>query len=154
MKNSLQIEPQVYQELVDFYGQLFDMPPLSAKIYAYLAFDFERKGLCFDELVETFCASKSSISSSINFLLNAELIKSLNKIDERKRYFLINEGLFINIRFEEIVTRMKREIKILDQLSDFRRTRVDNTEYDKRYILYKSLLEKNITNIQETLDKL
>ena len=88
MKNSLQIEPQVYQELVDFYGQLFDMPPLSAKIYAYLAFDFERKGLCFDELVETFCASKSSISASINFLLNAELIKSLNKIDERKRYFL------------------------------------------------------------------
>ena len=51
MKNSLQIEPQVYQELVDFYGQLFDMPPLSAKIYAYLTFDFERKGLCFDELV-------------------------------------------------------------------------------------------------------
>ena len=32
MKNSLQIEPQAYQELVDFYGQLFDMPPLSAKI--------------------------------------------------------------------------------------------------------------------------
>ena len=154
MKNSLQIEPQVYQELVDFYGQLFDMPPLSAKIYAYLAFDFERKGLCFDDLVETFCASKSSISASINFLLNAELIKSLNKIDERKRYFLINEGLFINIRFEEIVTRMKREIKILDQLSVFRKTLVDNTEYDKRYILYKSLLEKNIANIQETLDKL
>ena len=36
---------------------------------------------------------------------------------------LINEG-FINIRFEEIVTRMKREIKILDQLSEFRRTQV------------------------------
>ena len=43
MKNILQIEPQVYQELVDFYGQLFDMPPLSAKIYAYLALTFERK---------------------------------------------------------------------------------------------------------------
>ena len=86
-------------------------------------------------------------------MLNAELIKSLNKMDERKRYFLINEG-FINIRFEEIVTRMKREIKILDQLSEFRRTQVNNTEYEKRYSLYKSLLEKNIANIQETLDKL
>ena len=49
---------------------------------------------------------------------------------------------------------MKQEIKILDQLSVFRKTLVDNTEYDKRYILYKSLLEKNIANIQETLDKL
>ena len=146
--------PQVYQELVDFYGQLFDMPPLSAKIYAYLAFDFKRKGLCFDDLVETLCTSKSSISSSINFLLNAELIKSLNKIDERKRYFLINEGLFINIRFEEIVTRMKREIKILDQLSEFRRTQVNNTEYEKRYSLYKSLLEKTKRAIAINSEKL
>ena len=79
-------------------------------------------------------------------MLNAELIKSLNKMDERKRYFLINEG-FINIRFEEIVMRMKREIKILGQLSEFRRTQVNNTEYEKRYSLYKSLLEKNTANL-------
>ena len=153
MKNSLQIEPQVYQELVDFYGQLFNMPPLSAKIYAYLAFDFERKGLCFDDLVETFCASKSSISASINFLLNAELIKSLNKIDERKRYFLINEG-FINIRFEEIVTRMKREIKILDQLNNYRESQLESSQLSERYSIYRRLLEKNIENIENTLNKL
>ena len=153
MKTNLKIDAEIYQELIDFYGGIFSLPPLSAKIYAYLIFDFDKKGHTFDDLVETFCASKSSISASINFLLNAELIKSLNKIDERKRYFLINES-FINIRFEEIVMRMKREIKILDQLSEFRRTQVNNTEYEKRYSLYKSLLEKNIANIQETLDKL
>jgi DNA-binding transcriptional regulator GbsR (MarR family) len=45
-----------------------------------LAFDFEKNGLAFDELVETFCASKSSISASINFLLNANLIKPLIKL--------------------------------------------------------------------------
>ena len=153
MKSKLHLDAEIYQELIDFYGGVFSLTPLSAKIYAYLAFDFEKNGLAFDELVETFCASKSSISASINFLLNANLIKTVNKIDERKRYFVFNDD-FVKFRFEEIVNRLKREIKILDQLSDFRRTRVDNTEYDKRYILYKSLLEKNIANIQETLDKL
>ena len=153
MKSKLHLDAEIYQELIDFYGGVFSLTPLSAKIYAYLAFDFEKNGLAFDELVETFCASKSSISASINFLLNANLIKTVNKIDERKRYFVFNDD-FVKFRFEEIVNRLKREIKILDQLSVFRKTLVDNTEYDKRYILYKSLLEKNIANIQETLDKL
>ena len=62
MNNKLKIEPEIFQDLIDFYGTLFDLPPLSAKIYAYLVFDFEKRGLTFDDLLETFCASKSSIS--------------------------------------------------------------------------------------------
>ena len=116
-------------------------------------FDFEKNGLTFDDLVDTFCASKSSVSSSVNFLLNANLIKTINKIDERKRYFIINED-FVKIRFEEIVNRMKREIKILDQLNDHREQEKENINQSERYKIYKSLLEKNIENIENTLNKL
>ena len=153
MKSKLHLDAEIYQELIDFYGGVFSLTPLSAKIYAYLAFDFEKNGLAFDELVETFCASKSSISSSINFLLNNNLIKTINKIDERKRYFIINED-FVKIRFEEIVNRMKREIKILDQLNDHREQEKENINQSERYKIYKSLLEKNIENIENTLNKL
>ena len=153
MNNKIKIEPEIYQELIDFYGGIFSLPPLSAKIYAYLIFDFDKKGHTFDDLVETFCASKSSISSSVNFLLNANLIKTINKIDERKRYFIINED-FVKIRFEEIVNRMKREIKILDQLNDHREQEKENISQSERYKIYKSLLEKNIENIENTLKKL
>ena len=76
MNNKIKIEPEIYQELIEFYGTLFNLPPLSAKIYAYLIFDFDKKGHTFDELLEVFCASKSSISSSINFLLNNNLLLS------------------------------------------------------------------------------
>lgn len=153
MKTNLKIEAEIYQELIDFYGGIFSLPPLSAKIYAYLIFDFDKKGHTFDELVDTFCASKSSVSSSVNFLLNANLIKTINKIDERKRYFIINED-FVKIRFEEIVNRMKREIKILDQLNKYREQEKENINQSERYKIYKSLLEKNIDNIENTLSKL
>ena len=153
MNNKIKIEPEIYQELIEFYGGIFSLPPLSAKIYAYLIFDFDKKGHTFDDLVETFCASKSSVSSSVNFLLNANLIKTINKIDERKRYFIINED-FVKIRFEEIVNRMKREIKILDQLIEHREQEKENINQSERYKIYKSLLEKNIENIENTLNKL
>ena len=153
MNIKLKIEPEIYQKLIDFYGDLFNLSPLSAKIYAYFIFDFEKNGLTFDDLVDTFCASKSSVSSSVNFLLNANLIKTINKIDERKRYFIINED-FVKIRFEEIVNRMKREIKILDQLNEHREQEKENINQSERYKIYKSLLEKNIENIENTLNKL
>ena len=153
MKTNLKIDAEIYQELIDFYGGIFFLSPLSAKIYAYLIFDFDKKGHTFDDLVETFCASKSSVSSSVNFLLNANLIKTINKIDERKRYFIINED-FVKIRFEEIVNRMKREIKILDQLNKYREQEKENINQSERYKIYKSLLEKNIENIENTLNKL
>lgn len=153
LKTNIKIEQGIYQELVDFYGGIFSLPPLAAKIYAYLIFDFEKKGFSFDELVKVFSASKSSVSTSINFLLNTNLIKPLNKIDERKRYFLVNEE-FISIRFQEIVERMKREIKILEQLNTYRESYHQNQELSDRYIIYKSLLERNIENIEDTLKKL
>ena len=132
---------------------MFSLTPLSAKIYAYLAFDFEKNGLTFDDLVDTFCASKSSVSSSVNFLLNANLIKTINKIDERKRYFIINND-FVKIRFEEIANRMKQEIKILDQLNNYRESQLESSQLSERYSIYRNLLEKNIENIENTLNKL
>ena len=153
MKSKLHLDAEIYQELIDFYGGVFSLTPLSAKIYAYLAFDFEKNGLAFDELVETFCASKSSVSSSVNFLLNANLIKTINKIDERKRYFVFNDD-FVKFRFEEIVNRLKREIKILDQLNNYRESQLESSQLSERYSVYRRLLEKNIENIENTLNKL
>ena len=152
-KRQLKIESEIYQELIEFYGTLFNLPPLSAKIYAYLIFDFDKKGHTFDELLEVFCASKSSISSSINFLLNNNLIKTINKIDERKRYFIINDD-FVKIRFEEILNRMKKEISIVEKIQKFSEQINQKTEKPTRFEIYREMLEKNRDNIENTLKKL
>ena len=153
LKSNIQIDGDIYQELVDLYGEIFSLPPLSAKIYAYLIFDFETKGLSFDDLVKVFSASKSSISTSINFLLNIHLIKPISKFDERKRYFIINDE-FVSIRFKDIVSYMNREIHILKKLNTYRGTFYHNQPLLDRFNIYKSLLENNVENIEDTLKKI
>src|SRR5690606_28709516 len=90
----------------------------------YLVFDFERKGVSFDEFVEVLAASKSSVSSNLNLLLNLKIIKDFNKIDERKRFFVMNED-FMKIRFEELIEMMQRELLIIDNIKQIRDTKCE-----------------------------
>lgn len=151
MKKSLEVDEKIFQDAVKFYGTILNLPPLASKIYSYLIFDFDKVGITFDEFVEVFSASKSSISTNLNLLINSELIIDVNKMDERKRYFFANDD-YKKIRFEKIVQKMQDELKLLDDLKNFRKT--EHKEDDERIEVYKALLNKNITNIQESLNKL
>lgn len=151
MNKSIEIDEKIFQDAVKFYSTMFNLPPLASKIYSYLIFDFEKVGITFDEFVEVFSASKSSVSTNIALLLSSQLIIDVNKMDERKRYFFTNND-YKRIRFEKIVQKMKDELKLLEDLRQFRK--VKDEEDDKKTEVYKSLLNKNIVNIQESLNKL
>ena len=151
MKKSLEVDEKIFQDAVKFYGTILNLPPLASKIYSYLIFDFEKVGITFDEFVEVFSASKISVSTSINLLLNSELIVEVNKMDERKRYFFANDD-YKKIRFERIVQKMQDELKLMDDLKNFRKT--EHKDEDERIEVYKALLNKSISNIQESLNKL
>lgn len=151
MKKSLEVDEKIFQDAVKFYGTVLNLPPLASKIYSYLIFDFDKVGITFDEFVEVFSASKSSVSTNLNLLISSELIIDVNKMDERKRYFFANND-YKKIRFEKIVQKMQDELKLLDDLKNFRKT--EHKEDDERIEVYKALLNKNITNIQESLNKL
>lgn len=133
------------------YGKSFNLPPLAAKIYAYLMFDFERKGLTFDDLVDIFSASKSSVSTNLNLLINNNLIQDINKLDERKRYFTINEN-YVKIRFQGISERLKEEAKIMDSLINFHQH--ISEEEKRRAKIFQNLLKSNIENIEKSLSQL
>ncbi|EJL68250.1 hypothetical protein [Chryseobacterium populi] len=151
MHQSIEVDEKIFQDAVRFYGTVFNIPPLASKIYAYLLFDYEKVGITFDEFVEVLSASKSSVSTSISLLLNAQLIVDHSKMDERKRYFFINDE-YKKIRFEKIVQKMQDELKLLDDLNTFKKVKDDG--YNERIEAYKVLLNKNIKNIQESLNKL
>ncbi|MFC4413535.1 transcriptional regulator [Kaistella carnis] len=147
----LEIDKDLFYDMVKFYGDVFHLPPLAAKIYSYLIFDFDRKGVSFDEFVEVFSASKSAVSSNLNLLLNLNIITDFNKIDERKRFFAMNEK-YMKIRFGEIITKMEKELLILNQLKNFRNT--SDKEALRKFDIYTKLFDKNIENIKESLDQL
>lgn len=151
MNKSIAIDKKIFQDAVKFYSTMFNLPPLASKIYSYLIFDFEKVGITFDEFVEVFSASKSSVSTNIALLLNSQLIIDINKMDERKRYFFANDD-YKKIRFEKIVQKMQDELKLLDDLNHFRK--VEDKDYDQKMEVYKSLLNKSISNIKESLNKL
>lgn len=151
MAGKLNIDESIFCNMVRLYGKIFNLPPLAAKIYAYLIFDFERKGLTFDDLIEIFSASKSSVSTNLNLLLNNNLIQDLNKLDERKRYFTANEN-FVKIRFQEISERLKEEIRIINSLENFHKSKSEDEI--KKSKIYKDLLNSNIENIEKSLSKL
>ncbi|MCE3074396.1 transcriptional regulator [Chryseobacterium gwangjuense] len=151
MHKSIEIDEKIFQDAVKFYGTIFNVPPLASKIYAYLLFDYDKVGITFDEFVEVLSASKSSVSTSISLLLKAQLIVDHNKMDERKRYFFINDE-YKKIRFEKIVQKMQDELKLLDDLDQFKKNHDDG--YNEKMEVYKALLNKNILNIQESLNKL
>lgn len=150
MAKKIEINEELFQDLTKFYIETFSLSPLAAKIYAYLRFDFENRGICFDELVNVFQASKSSVSSSLNILLSNNFIKDINRIDERRRYFVMNQD-YVKIRFEGIVKRLRKEIEIIDKLSEYREDQ--NAALDNRIKIYRSLLNENITTIENTLNK-
>lgn len=137
--------------MLKFYGKIFNLPPLAAKIYTFLIFDFERKGRTFEELVDTFSVSKSSVSTSLNLLINNNLINDLNKIDERKRYFTINHNFF-KIRLIEIMSMLEEELYIIHELEHLNIEEIKlHKEKNK---VYKALLQNNIKNIKESLTQL
>ena len=147
----MELDKDLFCDMVKFYGNAFHLPPLAAKIYSYLIFDFERKGVPFDEFVEIFSASKSAVSSNLNLLLNLKIISDFNRIDERKRFFVMNEK-FMKIRFGEIITRMEDELSILNKLKDFRMTTDESSA--QKFEIYQNLFQNNISNIKEMLDQL
>ncbi len=147
----IEIDRELFRDMVKFYGAAFQLPPLAAKIYAYLIFDFERRGASFDQFVDIFAASKSSVSSNLNLLLNLNIISDFSKIDERKRFFVLNEK-YMRIRFEEIIEKMQRESEILHQLKEFRGPM--SAEELRRFEVYSNLFKKSISHIRETLEDL
>lgn len=151
MDQNFRTDQPLEAEFAHFYRRAFNLPPLAAKIVAYLLFDFEHRGLTFHELTELFASSKSSVSSALNLLLDIGLIKDFTKPDERKRYF-VNNPQYVRIRLENIVDKLKTEVDLLDRLFEFKEN-VAPDEYNK-FVIYRSLLTNNITNIQDSLTKL
>lgn len=147
----MKIDKEIFREMVNFYGDVLHLPPLAAKIYAYLIFDFDRDGVSFDEFVEVFAASKSSVSSNLNLLLNLNIITDFNKIDERKRYFMMKEK-YMKLRFEEIIKKMDKELLILNKLKDFSKT--TDEEKLRKFDIYENMFKKNIKTIKDSLEQL
>jgi DNA-binding transcriptional regulator GbsR (MarR family) len=99
------------REAIEETGKVFEkfgLTPMQGRIIScFIVSDPPEK--TFDELVKYFKASKSSVSNSLNFLLQNKIIDYKTFPSDRKRYFFITDS-FLRVYFRKVlenVTELK-----------------------------------------------
>ena len=99
------------REHIEETGKVFEkfgLTPMQGRILAFLA-NNDKPESTFADIVTFFSASKSSISTSLNYLLSIKMIDYKTYASERKKYFYITERFFL-VFFRQVVDNV-RELK-------------------------------------------
>jgi len=84
------------RETIEETGKVFEkfgLTPMQGRIIAYFTVS-DPPEKTFDELVKYFKASKSSVSNSLNYLLQNKIIDYKTFASDRKRYFFLTDSFF------------------------------------------------------------
>ena len=85
------------RETIEETGKVFEkfgLTPMQGRIVSFFTVS-EPPEKTFDELVQYFKASKSSVSNSLNYLLQNKIIDYKTFPSDRKRYFFITDSFFM-----------------------------------------------------------
>lgn len=93
--------------------------PVAARIMATLILT-GKQGITFDELVNDLCASKSSISTHLDHLQTSNKIQYFTKSGDRKRYFIINPNLMLNV-IDEMTSKWEQERQIHTSVLEYKK---------------------------------
>jgi DNA-binding transcriptional regulator GbsR (MarR family) len=87
---------EITRETIEETGKVFEkfgLTPMQGRIVAFFTLS-DPPEKTFDQLVNYFKASKSSVSNSLNYLLQNKIIDYKTFASDRKRYFFITDSFF------------------------------------------------------------
>ncbi|WP_264559914.1 GbsR/MarR family transcriptional regulator [Flavobacterium sp. N2270] len=148
------------QEIIEMFGvhfeQLYNIPPLAARILGTLIIDGCKSGLTFEELVEKMQASKSSISTNLNLLQKMDKINYFTKIGDRKKYF---KAAPLSQRLNNYLTLVNNEKILIDKIIRYREKNISCSQeeinlqnsyaYREHMLKAEQLLMTTINNFKE-----
>lgn len=150
----MHINKPLFEDMSAHYMEMYHFPPLTANVFTFLMFDFEQNGFTFEDILEATCASKSSISNTLNRLQQSNHIEFITKLGERKRYYRINKGIF-KVQFQDSIAQLKKHKNILERYGSHRFDILKaEDEQTEKLNLYIELQENTISLFQNTLNKL
>lgn len=149
----LHIDEDLFQDMVDFYIKLHGFPPLAAKLYALLSFDYQRKGMEFNELVEFFQSSKGAVSSYLKILLSQKLVLAVNRLGERRRLFIVNPD-YLGIRFSEVLDLLKHEKRLIQKWKVHKQKyNIINEDLDGKFRCFEEAIDEITEKIEKIIDE-
>jgi DNA-binding transcriptional regulator GbsR (MarR family) len=92
------------REIIEEAGKVFEkfgMTPMQGRILSYFTVS-DPPEKTFDDLVLYFKASKSSVSNSLNYLLQSKIIDYKTYASDRKRYFFLTDSFF-RVFFSKVI---------------------------------------------------
>jgi DNA-binding transcriptional regulator GbsR (MarR family) len=92
----MELKDKKIRDTIEETGKVFEkfgLTPMQGRIVAYFTIS-DPPEKTFEELVKFFVASKSSISNSLNWLLQNKIIDYKTFASDRKRYFFITDSFF------------------------------------------------------------
>ena len=149
-----QEKEELIEELGIHFENLHLLPPLAARIYAILLLE-GMEGLTFEELLEKTASSKSSVSTNINLLMQAEMIEYTTLPGDRKRYFRKKANHFKS-RLNKYISLIEKEIELNNKTQAYmKQTNPEHIEkYSAYMLIYKDYLENTNAIMQKSLKKL
>ena len=130
------------------------MSPLAARIYAIMILS-PYDGHTFEEILEMTCASKSSVSTQLNLLLQLKKVEYFTKSGDRKRYFRASKSYLINTLKEDL-ERVKEEIALINKITEFN-SLYNQHKYEEHgviSVLFRAYLIKQQGNMKDTIEKM
>lgn len=94
------------------------LAPLAARIFATLILS-GKKGVTFEELVINLHAGKSSISTHLEHLQQTNRVKYFTKPGDRKRYFMVDPNLILNI-MDEMINKWEKEKQLHTRIRQYK----------------------------------
>ena len=110
------------QKLIEEVGLHFEkskqLAPLAARIYAIMVLS-PSDGHTFEEIMTITDASKSSVSTQLNLLMQTKKVEYFTKPGERKRYFRTSKTYLKNT-LKDYHDDISEELIILDKIIDYK----------------------------------
>ena len=145
---------KLIEEIGVRFEQVHQLAPLAARIYAIMILS-PKDGHTFDEILLITKASKSSVSTHLNHLLQLKKVEYFTKPGDRKRYFRAST-YYLKNTLEEYHVNITEEIKLIDKIINFNKT--NNTQKFQNTgqiaLLFREYLESQKVNIESVINKM
>ncbi|MGJ5640675.1 GbsR/MarR family transcriptional regulator [Formosa sp. S-31] len=161
------MEKQICKEklrLVEKLGVFIErndkLAPVAARIISY-AILTGKSGITFDDLVTNLCASKSTISTHLNHLLDLKRLTYFTKQGDRKKYFIVNEDTIIQ-HIDEMVEAWTTQKELHIEIKHYKEkvnTTIENDsekfdmDFHDNYITYLNEVTDSVTILKEKILK-
>ena len=145
---------KLIEEIGVHFEKVHNLAPLAARIYVIMILS-PNDGHTFDEIIDITQASKSSVSTQLNLLMQTNKVEYFTKPGDRKRYFRASKTYLKNT-LKENLDQISEDIRLIEKIHSFNAT-YNKEKFEKTggvAILFKEYLIAQKENLERTIEKM